>query len=138
MLCDLIWQQIPRYARNDKLARILFAHCSVILYIRITLYGDIAVANTILLYNPTAPRFDLAQTAKRSLDALEGAVVGFIDNTKPNFSHLVDDLADLLIRNYGVKKVIKRQKRASSVPVPGDVLDHLISNCDLVITGSGD
>lgn len=96
------------------------------------------MANSILLYNPTAPRFDLAQTVQRSLDALEGAVVGFIDNTKPNFAYLVDDLADLLVTKYGVKEVIKRQKRASSVPVPGDVLDELISKCDLVITGSGD
>ena len=30
------------------------------------------------------------------LASLNGAVVGFIDNTKPNFNHLIDDLADVL------------------------------------------
>jgi hypothetical protein len=37
-----------------------------------------------------------------------------------------------------VRKVIKRRKRAASVPAPEAVINELAESCDLVITGSGD
>lgn len=74
----------------------------------------------------------------KALDGLSGKVVGFIDNTKPNFNHLVDDLADMLMQNYGVRSVIKRGKRLQSIPAPEAVIAELTAECDLVIAGSGD
>jgi hypothetical protein len=99
------------------------------------------MAATILLYDPTAPAAaptGTATEAKLALSALAGKVVGFIDNAKPNFAQLVDDLADVLISRYGVARVIKHQKRAASVPAGADVIDSLARECDLVIAGSGD
>ena len=93
---------------------------------------------SILLYNPNAMRIAGAETATQTLAALSGKVVGFIDNAKPNFDHLVDDLAGLLIARYGVEKIIKRKKRAASVPADDSVYRELAEHCDLVITGSGD
>ncbi len=93
---------------------------------------------TVLLFDPTAPRREGAQQVRRALDGLAGAVVGFIDNAKPNFDHLVDDLADLLVSRHGVRQVIKRRKRAASVAAPEAMYDELAGQCDLVITGSGD
>ena len=93
---------------------------------------------SILLYNPTAMRIAGAETATQTLAALSGKVVGFIDNAKPNFDHLVDDLAGLLTARYGVAKIIKRKKRAASVPADDAVYRELAEQCDLVITGSGD
>ena len=55
------------------------------------------MAGTVLLYDPSAPRSERPQQSDRILTALAGKVVGFIDNAKPNFNYLVDDLADLLI-----------------------------------------
>ena len=93
----------------------------------------------VMLYDPTAPRREGGDTGERkTLAGLKGAVVGFIDNAKPNFSYLVDDLADLLSKNYGVRAVVKRRKRSASVPVPPEMLREVTSQCDLVITGSGD
>ena len=93
---------------------------------------------TVLLFDPTAPRRAGAQQVRRALDGLAGAVVGFIDNAKPNFDHLVDDLSDLLVSRHGVRQVIKRRKRAASVAAPEAMYDELAGQCDLVITGSGD
>ena len=93
---------------------------------------------TVLLFDPTAPRREGAQQVRRALDGLAGSVVGFIDNAKPNFDHLVDDLADLLVSRHGVRQVIKRRKRAASVAAPEAMYDELAGQCDLVITGSGD
>ena len=93
----------------------------------------------ILLYDPTAPRRESgAAPARTTLAGLKGAVVGFIDNAKPNFNFLVDDLAELLESRYGVRAVVKRRKRSASVPAPEEMLREVASQCDLVITGSGD
>ena len=96
------------------------------------------MTGTVLLYDPTAPRMERPEQAEQLLAGLAGKVVGFIDNAKPNFNHLVDDLADLLTSRHGVKRVLKRQKRSASVPAPDEVIREFAEQCDLVITGSGD
>ena len=92
----------------------------------------------VLLYDPTAMRRPEPEKAGLTVATLSGKVVGFIDNAKPNFNHLVDDLADLLVAEYGVKQVIKRRKRSASVPAPDEIVRELADQCDVVIAGSGD
>ena len=96
------------------------------------------MAGTVTLYDPTAPRREDGGRQVRTMAGLKGSVVGFIDNAKPNFNHLVDDLADLLVNRYGVRTVMKRRKRSASVPAPEEMLREVTGQCDLVITGSGD
>ena len=96
------------------------------------------MTGSVLLYNPTAVRAAGVDTVRQTVAGLQGKVVGFIDNAKPNFDHLVDDLAELLTARYGVAKIIKRKKRAASVPAEEAVYKELAEQCDLVITGSGD
>jgi len=96
------------------------------------------MTGSVLLYNPTAVRAAGVETVRQTVAGLQGKVVGFIDNAKPNFDHLVDDLAELLTTRYGVAKIIKRKKRAASVPAEEAVYKELAQQCDLVITGSGD
>ena len=75
---------------------------------------------------------------RRQLGDLKGKVVGFIDNSKPNFNLLIDDIAELLTSRYGVKAIVKSGKRGASMPATTQVLDQLAQQCDLVVTGSGD
>ncbi len=96
------------------------------------------MAGTVFLYDPRPAASESAVQLMQTLDDLAGKVVGFIDNAKPNFNHLVDDLAALLVSKYGVKSVIKRQKPAATEPATDAVLAELVGQCDLVITGSGD
>ncbi len=96
------------------------------------------MSGTAFIFDPTAPSVDEPQQLRRALGGLAGKVVGFIDNRKPNFNYLVDDIAELLIGKYGVTSVIKRNKRATAMPAPDSVLKELTAQCDLVITGSGD
>ena len=91
----------------------------------------------VLVYDPTAPCQNEPQQLRRTLDGLTGKVVGFIDNAKPNFNHLVDDLAELLVGKYGVATVVKHRK-PGQVPVSDAVLKELSEKCDAVITGSRD
>lgn len=91
-----------------------------------------------LIVDPTATCRNRPQLLRQSIDEFGGKVVGFIDNSKPNFNHLVDDLAELLVEKYGVAKVIKRRKRVQALPASDEVIRELSEQCDLVITGSGD
>ena len=91
-----------------------------------------------LVYDPTAPTSNEPRGGAPALAGLTGKVVGFIDNAKPNFHYLVDDLAELLTTKYGVASVVKRSKRSAAVPAPAEVVNELAGCCDVVITGSGD
>ena len=94
---------------------------------------------SVMLYDPTAPAPEMtAPNPARGVDQLAGKVVGFIDNAKPNFNYLVDDLAEALIARHGVAAVVKRRKTSASVPAPEDIVSELAERCDVVITGSGD
>jgi hypothetical protein len=98
------------------------------------------MAATVTLFDPTAPRREssAASAATPPLSGLAGKVVGFIDNAKPNFNVLAEDLGDLLMRKYGVARVIMRRKPSASVPAKAEVIAELSRDCDVVIAGSGD
>ena len=99
------------------------------------------MAATVILFDPTAPRREPEGErvlAQQAVVRLSGAIVGFIDNAKPNFHHLVDDLAALLTSQYGVRRVITRRKPSASIPATPAVVEELAGACDIVITGSGD
>ena len=89
------------------------------------------------VYSPAARPDSVAAPVGSVLDDLRGKTVGFIDNAKPNFQHLVDDLEVELIRRWGVKAVRKHRK-PGQVPVNPVALQRLAAECDAVITGSGD
>ena len=92
---------------------------------------------TIQVYNPIAAASEGTAASGRKLESLRGKVIGFIDNAKPNFNFLVDDLAQLLIERHGVARVLKHRK-PGQVPVTPNVLEEFAAECDAVITGSGD
>ena len=93
----------------------------------------------VTLFNPTAPRH-AGERAHSPVHfrGLAGAAVGFIDNAKPNFNHLVDDLAEILTAQYGIARVVKRRKQSASIPAQPEMIEQLAGECDVVIAGSGD
>ena len=94
---------------------------------------------TVTLFDPTASRRQAdAAFAPEKPAGLAGKVVGFIDNAKPNFSVLADELGELLMSRYGVARVIRRRKPSASVPAKPEIIAELSAECDVVIAGSGD
>jgi len=91
------------------------------------------------ILDPIAPA-GIARSGRtfQPLSTLQGKVVGFIDNSKPNFSFLVDDLAELLVARHGVAAVIRHRKLSASIPASEETIADVKRQCDLVITGSGD
>jgi hypothetical protein len=90
----------------------------------------------ILILDPIAESSNDARESYR-ISQLSGKVIGFIDNGKPNFHYLIDDLSELLKSKYGVAEVVRHRKRGS-VPVEQSVMEEMSEQCDVVITGSGD
>ena len=93
---------------------------------------------SLLVYDPIAPCLTQAGKSRHSLDGMAGKVIGFIDNSKPNFNLLAEDLSQLLIDQYGVKEVMVRRKRSASQGLSDDAMGELVAQVDAVITGSGD
>ena len=90
------------------------------------------------ILDPTPPAREQGRAQVTGLQSLKGKVVGFIDNAKPNFNHLADDIGELLVTRYGIAAVVKHRKRAASMPASVEVMQDVKEKCDLVITGSGD
>jgi hypothetical protein len=96
------------------------------------------MAGPLFVYEPVAPCLTKPRELRKSLDSLTGKVIGFIDNSKPNFNLLVEALSQILIEKHGVKSIVKRRKKSASQGAPAAVLDELAAQVDAVITGSGD
>ncbi len=91
-----------------------------------------------VLVEPAAPARAQADSAPSRLGSLQGKVVGFVDNAKPNFDHLAAAIGALLTREHGVARVLTHRKRSASLPAAAEALESLVAECDLVIAGSGD
>ena len=96
------------------------------------------MASSMLVYDPLAPCLTQPQKSRQTLDQLAGKTIGFIDNSKPNFNYLAEDLSRLLIEKHGVKQVVMRRKRSASQGLSESVMNELVEQVDAVITGSGD
>jgi hypothetical protein len=92
----------------------------------------------IVIVDPSARANNDGGSRKRLSGNLAGKVIGIIDNTKPNFDVLADEMAALLMRDYGVASIIRHRKRAPSVPATEAMMREFQEKCDLVIAGSGD
>ena len=91
-----------------------------------------------LVLDPGAPAVQALDTATRTLEGVRGKVVAFIDNTKPNFDLLADDMAELLVKEHGAARIVRHRKRAPSDGASAAMLKEIEDDCDLVIAGSGD
>jgi hypothetical protein len=96
------------------------------------------MSSRIAVYDPVAPCLTQPQQLRRTLGAISGKVIGFIDNSKPNFNYLVDDVSQFLLEKHFVASVVKRRKRSASEGAPEAMMRELVEQTDAVITGSGD
>ena len=96
------------------------------------------MSQSMLVYEPVAPCLTQSRRSPQPLASLAGKVIGFIDNSKPNFNHLVADISRVLIEKHGVKSVIQHRKRSASQGAPEAVMKELVEQADAIITGSGD
>ena len=69
---------------------------------------------------------------------LEGRVVGLINNSKSGSRPFLDRVEELLQSEYGAARVIRYDKRAAALPIPDEMLQQAVGECEVVINGIAD
>jgi hypothetical protein len=85
-----------------------------------------------------------AQTSSLRVSALprfpnlNGKIVGFLDNGKPNADMLQACFEELLKRSHNIAGVIRRRKISAQQGAPEAYLEELAAQADFVISALGD
>ena len=93
-------------------------------------------AKTILLCDPVADEGDRQDALAPRLPTLDGKVVGLLDNTKDLVDSLLDEVKNLLAKDFPNAQFRFFRKESVSGAAP-DLLDQ-IACCDVVVTAVGD
>ncbi|MBI3089323.1 MAG: hypothetical protein HYY96_01535 [Candidatus Tectomicrobia bacterium] len=70
--------------------------------------------------------------------SFEGRVLGILDNRKHNSERLLLEVGELLRRQYRLRDVRLHKKPSFNVEVSPELLQAMVQECDLVVTGIGD
>jgi hypothetical protein len=71
------------------------------------------------------------------LDALEGKIIGIIDNGQANSTTMFQELAQLMQEKLHTKEVLFKTKPTHMQGAPKPIMDEILNRCDAVITGLG-
>ena len=74
--------------------------------------------------------------ALRPMD-LTNCVGGLLDNTKEQGDQILDAVAEVLKRDYGVARVVLRKKEYFSRPASKELLDEIAKEVDVVVSALG-
>ena len=72
------------------------------------------------------------------LPGLQGKVVGLLENRKYHADAFLQELGDVLVRDFGAKKVVYATKFSFSAPCAEETLESLTTGCDAVVHGIAD
>ncbi|HKA62164.1 MAG TPA: hypothetical protein VKH83_07045 [Methylomirabilota bacterium] len=70
--------------------------------------------------------------------SLQGAVIGVLDNSKPNARALLDGVARALAEKVGARDVRVWRKPGASIGATAAVLDEMAAQCGAALTASAD
>jgi hypothetical protein len=78
------------------------------------------------------------RVAPRRFRTLDGVRLGLLGNSKLNADAVLLAVGDLLKEKYTVQSVFMRSKPTFSKPAPAELIDEVVQNADVVLTGVGD
>jgi hypothetical protein len=93
---------------------------------------------TIRFLDPTVAAEPTESVFAKRETALDGKVLGLLDNSKVNSDRLLDLVREELSRRYDFREVVVMRKGGASVPAEDAMLEALASRCDVVVTAIGD
>jgi hypothetical protein len=87
--------------------------------------------------NPTAATNVRQQKMAKSLDGLEGKVIGLVDNRKPNFDIFLERLERVLCQKFQFAEIVHLKKggTGATVPMTSEEMNKLLGKCDAVVYG---
>ena len=70
--------------------------------------------------------------------SLRGLTAGLLDNTKPNASVLLSEVASWLQQEHGLRTSVMYTKGYFGTPVEESQIQRILRNCDFAVAGIGD
>ena len=95
-------------------------------------------ARAIQILDPRAEDVPEELGLSSTLPSLEGKVIGLLENRKYHADAFLKELLNVLVNDYGAKKVVYATKFTYSAACDQDTLDSLTRDCDAVIHGIAD
>ena len=90
------------------------------------------------ILDPTAEDVPQELGLSAALPGLEGKVVGLLENRKYHADAFMGELKEVLLKEYGVAKVVYATKFTYSAACSDDTLQSLTDDCDAVIHAIAD
>jgi hypothetical protein len=78
------------------------------------------------------------QLAPRRYTTLDGVRLGLLGNSKLNADNVLLAVGDLLQERYAIKSIFARSKPSFGKPAPDEIVEEMLGNADVVVTGVGD
>lgn len=78
------------------------------------------------------------QLAPRRFKSLDGMRLGLLGNSKLNADAVLLAIGDLLKERYEIESVFIRSKPTFSKPADPELVDEMLRNADVIVTGIGD
>ena len=78
------------------------------------------------------------QLAPRRFSTLDGVRLGLLGNSKLNADAVLLAVADLLKERYAIESVFVRSKPTFSRPASDEMVEEMLQNADVIVTGVGD
>src|ERR671932_1686129 len=75
--------------------------------------------------------------APRHFKTLDGVRLGLLGNSKLNADAVLLAVGDLLKERYAIESVFMRSKPSFSKPAPDELVQDLVDNADVIVTGVG-
>jgi hypothetical protein len=96
------------------------------------------MSKKVILVVPDAPPVQAAAGASKRRLSAEGVRLGILDNSKGNADHLLRFVVEGVRADVPVKSVVSLRKGNVSLPAPGEILDQLAKEADIVISAMAD
>jgi hypothetical protein len=93
---------------------------------------------TLQILDPTAEDVPEEVGLSAKLPDLNGKIVGVLENRKYHADSFLQELQEVLVKDYGAEKVIYATKFTFSSPCADETLNSLSSECDVIIHGVAD
>jgi hypothetical protein len=95
--------------------------------------------NTEAILSPEgASELQQHQLAPRRFKTLDGVRLGLLGNSKLNSDAVLAEIGEMLKERYKLETVFMRSKPTFSKPAPDELVDEMVENADVIVTGVGD
>ena len=92
----------------------------------------------LVVLDPTVAPLPTAGVVADRPTTLDGLTIGLLANGKLNSEEMLTAIHDVLADRFEFGAVVERNKQNASRPCPGDIIEELVDECDVVVTSSGD